>query len=194
MERQESHSLFRGMKNGTATLKDSLAESSVSHKTKYSPTKQFSNLTYKHFPNWFDSVVTFQLLRWVWHFATPWTAACQASLSFNISQSLNSCPLSQRCHPTISSSVTLFSSCPQSFPVSGSLPMSRFMSMQQVHMKVYSIFIHNQKELEATKPSISIDKQTGIYQMEHYSIKKRTIRSLISHTSKVMLKILQARL
>ena len=30
--------------------------------------------------------------------------------------------------------------------------------------------------------------------MEHYSIKKRTIRSFISHTSKVMLKILQARL
>ena len=27
----------------------------------------------------------------------------------------NSCPLSQRCHPTISSSVVPFSSCPQSF-------------------------------------------------------------------------------
>ena len=36
----------------------------------------------------------------------------------------NSCPLSQWCHPTISSSVTLFSSCPQSFPSSGSFPMS----------------------------------------------------------------------
>ena len=32
----------------------------------------------------------------------------------------NSCPLSQWCHPTISSSVTLFSSCPQSFLASGS--------------------------------------------------------------------------
>ena len=32
----------------------------------------------------------------------------------------NSCPLSHWCHPTISSSVFLFSSCPQSFPVSGS--------------------------------------------------------------------------
>ena len=30
----------------------------------------------------------------------------------------NSCPLSQWCHPTISSSVTPFSSCPQSFPAS----------------------------------------------------------------------------
>ena len=36
----------------------------------------------------------------------------------------NSRPLSRCCHPTISSSVTLFSSCPQSFPVSGSFPMS----------------------------------------------------------------------
>ena len=35
----------------------------------------------------------------------------------------NSCPLSQ-CHPTISSSVVPFSSCPESFPASGSFPMS----------------------------------------------------------------------
>ena len=33
----------------------------------------------------------------------------------------NSCPLSRWCHPTISSSVVPFSSCPQSFPASGSL-------------------------------------------------------------------------
>ena len=36
----------------------------------------------------------------------------------------NSCPLSQWWHSTISSSVTPFSSCPQSFPASGSFPMS----------------------------------------------------------------------
>ena len=36
---------------------------------------------------------------------------------------LNSCPLSQWCHPTVSSSVTPFSPCPQSFPASGSFPM-----------------------------------------------------------------------
>ena len=38
----------------------------------------------------------------------------------------NSCPLSRWCHPTISSSVVPFSSCPQSFPASGSFPMSQF--------------------------------------------------------------------
>ena len=36
----------------------------------------------------------------------------------------NSCPLSQWCHPTISSSVIPFFSCLQSFPASGSFPMS----------------------------------------------------------------------
>ena len=39
---------------------------------------------------------------------------------------LNSCPLSQWCLPTISSFVIPFSSCLQSFPASGSFPMSQF--------------------------------------------------------------------
>ena len=37
----------------------------------------------------------------------------------------NPCPLTWWCHPTISSSVVPFSSCPQSFPASGSLQMSQ---------------------------------------------------------------------
>ena len=37
----------------------------------------------------------------------------------------NPCPSSQWCHPAISSSVVPFSSCPQSFPASGSFPMSQ---------------------------------------------------------------------
>ena len=56
----------------------------------------------------------------------PWTAAHQAfpchSLSLRVCS--NSYPLSWWCHPTISSSVTLFFSCPQSFPELGSFPMS----------------------------------------------------------------------
>ena len=38
----------------------------------------------------------------------------------------HSCPLSRWCHPTISSPVIHFSSCPQSFPASGSFQMSQF--------------------------------------------------------------------
>ena len=37
----------------------------------------------------------------------------------------NSCPSSQWCHPTISSSVIPFSSCPQSLPASASFPKSQ---------------------------------------------------------------------
>ena len=44
---------------------------------------------------------------------------------------LNSCPLSQWCHPTISSSVIPFSSCLQSFPASGSFQMSHFFASRQ---------------------------------------------------------------
>ena len=75
----------------------------------------------------FWSVSSVPLLSCVWLFAAPWIAAGQAFLSITISQSCaNSCPSSQWCHPTISSSVIPFSSCPQSFPTSGSFPMRQF--------------------------------------------------------------------
>ena len=56
-------------------------------------------------------------------FATPWTAALMASLSFPPNVWANSCPLSQWRHPNISSSVVL-SPFLQSFPASGCFPMS----------------------------------------------------------------------
>ena len=65
-----------------------------------------------------------QSLSSVWLFATPWTTACQASLSIsNLWSPLS--PLSWWYHLTISSSVVPFSSCLQSFPTSGSFPMSQ---------------------------------------------------------------------
>ena len=68
-----------------------------------------------------------QSLSCVWLFVIPWTAAHQVGLLF---PSLcprvcsNSCPSGWWCHPTISSSVTLLSSCPQSLPASGLFPVS----------------------------------------------------------------------
>ena len=70
-----------------------------------------------------------QLLSHVRLFATPRTAACQTFLSITNSQNYsNSCPSSQWCHPTISSSIVPFSSCLQSFPATGSFLMSQFLS------------------------------------------------------------------
>ena len=71
----------------------------------------------------FSSVQSLSLVQL---FATPWTTARQASLpSPTPGVHPNPCPLSRWCHPTISSSVIPFSSCPQSFPASGYFQMSQ---------------------------------------------------------------------
>ena len=51
----------------------------------------------------------------------------------------NSCPLSQWCHPTISSSVIPFSSCLQSFQASGSFPRSEFFTTGGQSIKQISL-------------------------------------------------------
>ena len=64
-------------------------------------------------------IILVQSLRHVQLFATLRTAAQQASLSFTILElAQTQCPWSQWCHLTISSSITPFSSCSQSFPAS----------------------------------------------------------------------------
>ena len=53
----------------------------------------------------------------------------------------NSCPLNQWCHPTISSCVTAFSSCPQSSPASRSFPLSKLFTSggQSIGASAFSI-------------------------------------------------------
>ena len=55
----------------------------------------------------------------------------------------NSCPLNWWCHPTISSSVVLFSSYPQSFPASGSFQMSHLFALggQSIVVSVSTSFL-----------------------------------------------------
>ena len=70
----------------------------------------------------------YMLLRLLSHFsrvrlfATPWITPCPSPTP---GVHPNSCPLSRWCHQSISSSVIPFPSCPQSFPTSGSFPMSQ---------------------------------------------------------------------
>ena len=59
----------------------------------------------------------------------------------------SSCPLSQWCHPTISSSVIPFSSCLQPFPASGPFPMSQLFS---------SISVGNERDMDyLVRPGVS---------------------------------------
>ena len=85
-------------------------------KTQHSKTKMMAS----------GPISSVQSLSHVQYFETPWIAAGQTSLSIvNFWVYSNSCPLSQWCHPTISSSFIPFSSCLQSFPASGPFSMSQ---------------------------------------------------------------------
>ena len=100
------------------------------------------NLTHVSCVSWTGRWILYHCATWK---ALPWHSSVQFSHSV-VSDSLwphrlqhtrppcssptptaysNSCPSSQWCHPTISSCVIPFSSCPQSFPASGSFPMSQ---------------------------------------------------------------------
>ena len=70
----------------------------------------------------------------------------------------NSCPLSHWCHPTISSSVTHFSSCLHSFPASASFPMSwLFASESEVTQSCPTLW----DPMDSSLPGFSIH---GIFQ------------------------------
>ena len=97
----------------------------------------------------------------------PMDAALQASVSFHLSFGVcsNSCPLSWWCHPTISSSVIPFSSCPQSFLASRSFPLSwLFPSGGQsigasASASVLPMNIHNWFPLELTSLIFLLSKE-----------------------------------
>ena len=69
-------------------------------------------------------------------FATPWTSALQASLSITNSWSLLKLMSIEPVHPTFSFSVVPFSSCPQSFPASWSIPVSQFFTSSGQNIQV----------------------------------------------------------
>ena len=72
-------------------------------------------------------VSSVQLLSHVWLFATPWTQHSRLPCPTPTPRACsNSCPSHWWYHPTTSFSVVPFSSFLQSFPGSGSFPMSQF--------------------------------------------------------------------
>ena len=87
-------------------------------------TSTASSLCWNWLLSTFSSV---QSLSCVWLFATPWTQHARSPCPSPAPRvHSNPCPLSWWCYPTLSSSVVPFSSCPQSFPESGSFQVSQF--------------------------------------------------------------------
>ena len=62
-------------------------------------------------------------------------------------------PSSQWCHPAISSSVVPFSSCPQSFPVSESFPMSQLFVRGGQNIGVSALALFLPKKSQGWSPS-----------------------------------------
>ena len=65
----------------------------------------------------------------------------------------NPCPSSQWCHPTISSSVIPFSSCPQSLPASGSFHMSQLFAWGGQRIGVSALASFPPKKSQGWSPS-----------------------------------------
>ena len=87
-------------------------------------------------------------------FATPSIAARQASLSITNSwSSLRLTFISQWCHPAISSSVVLFSSCHQSLPASESFPMSQLFAWGGQSIGVSALASFLPKKSQGWSPS-----------------------------------------
>ena len=122
----------------------------------------------------------------VWLFSTPWTAAHQAPRPSPTPRVCsNSCPWSRRWHPTFSSFVIPSSSCPQCFPAWGFFQL------------VGSSFAMTSEILENAAVGTGLEKVSFHSNPKKGNTKECSnyyIIALIAHTSKVMLKILQARL
>ena len=90
------------------------------------------------------AIVVVQSLGCVQLSATPWTAAPQAPLSFTISQSLLKLICIESMMPTVSFSVTHFSSCLQSLPASGAFPVSQLFRWPKYWSFSFSISTSNE--------------------------------------------------
>ena len=91
-------------------------------------------------------VVVVQLPSHVWLFVTPWTAAYEASLSLTISQSLTKFMFIAPVMP----SSHLSSFCSQSFPASGTFPMSCLFQNTRASISVIAVNIQDWSPLRST--------------------------------------------
>ena len=92
----------------------------------------------------------------------------------------NSCPLSQWCHPTISSSVVPFSSCPQYLPASGSFPMSQLFTWGGPEYWSFSFSISPSNEHPGL---ISFMKMDWLMDWLDLLAVQWTLKSLLQHHS-----------
>ena len=120
------HSLLVEIEYGTDTLEESWT---VSYKTKYTLIIWSSNSSPCIYPKKLKTLVQLSssvMSDYLWPYGLQHARLPCPSPSPGAGS--NSCPSSQWCHPTISSSVVPFSFCLQSLPASRSFPKSQFLA------------------------------------------------------------------
>ena len=95
----------------------------------------------------------------------------------------NPCPLSWWCHPTISYSVVLFSSCPQSFPASDSFQMSQLFTSGGQNIRISdstSVLPMNTQDWSPSTPLVILGSsrivKAMVYPVVMYTCKSWTIK------------------
>ena len=86
----------------------------------------------------------------------------------------DSCPLCQWCHPTISSSVGTFSSFLQTFPASGSFPMSQFFASDRQSIGA---------SVSASVLTVNIQDWFPLGLIDLNSLQSKRLKSLLQHHS-----------
>ena len=105
------------------------------------------------------SISSVQSLSHNWLFATPWVTARQASLYITNSWSpLNSCPSSQWCHPTISSSVV---PSPPAFNLSQHLGLFQWVRSSHQVAKVLEFQLQHQSFQWTPRTDFLLDGLVG---------------------------------
>ena len=105
----------------------------------------------------------------------PWTAVCRPpcpSPSPEVCPS--SCPLHQCWHPAISSSNVLFSFCPQSFPATGTFPVSQLFTWDNQNTEISA---------SALVPPMNVWDWFSLGLLVWFPCSSRAFRSLIQHHS-----------
>ena len=88
----------------------------------------------------------------------------------------NSCPLSQWCHPTMSFSVVPFSSCLQSFPASGSFPVTQLFASGGQRIGALA-------SASASVLPVSIQDWSPLGWIGWIFLQSKSLRSLLQHHS-----------
>ena len=140
----------------------------------------------------FQCILVVQSLSHVQLFVTPWTVACQASLSFTISWSLLKLLSIELVMPSSHLILVIpFSSCPQSLPASESFPMSQLFTWGGQSTGVSSFFPKNTQDWSPSGWTgwISLQSKGFTRVFSNTTVQHSSTASILQHSAFFMVQL-----